>query len=83
MLFGVKNEPLTCQRDVTKTLKDYLDKFMKIFLDDFIVYNDTENHLQKFRLCFRKCTEYFISLNLEECAFMVFARLVFGFIVSK
>jgi hypothetical protein len=33
---------------VTKTLKKYLDNFMKIFLDDVIVYNDMESHLQKF-----------------------------------
>jgi len=27
------------------TLKEYLDMFMKIFMDDFIVYNDMVNHL--------------------------------------
>jgi hypothetical protein len=45
MLFGVKNGPLTCQRAITKAFKEYLDNFMKIFLDDFIVYSDMENHL--------------------------------------
>jgi len=28
---------------------------MKIFLDDFTMYNDMESHLQKLRLCFQKC----------------------------
>jgi hypothetical protein len=83
MSFGVKNGPPTYQRVVTKTLKEYLDNFMKIFLDDFIVYNDMESHLHKFRLCFQKCKEYGISLNPEECAFMVFSRMILGFIVSK
>jgi len=36
---------------------------MTIFLDDFIVYNDMESHLQKLILCFQKCKEYGISLN--------------------
>ncbi len=40
MLFGVKNGPPTYQRDITKTFKKYLDNFMKIFLDDFIMYSD-------------------------------------------
>jgi hypothetical protein len=31
---------------------------MKIFLDDFKVYNDMESHLMKLRLCFHKCREY-------------------------
>jgi hypothetical protein len=56
---------------------------MKIFLDDFIVYSDMESHLQKLRLCFQKCKEYDISLNPNKCAFMVFSRMILGFIVSK
>jgi hypothetical protein len=56
---------------------------MKIFLDDFIVYSDKENHLQKLRLCFQKCGEYGISLNLDKCAFTIFSRIILGFIVSK
>jgi hypothetical protein len=56
---------------------------MKIFLDDFTIYSDLESHLMKLRLCFQKCKEYKISLNLEKCAFMLFSRLILGFIVSK
>jgi hypothetical protein len=56
---------------------------MKIFLDDFMVYSDMESHLQKLRLCFQKCWEYGISLNLDKCAFMVFSKMISGFIVSK
>jgi hypothetical protein len=53
MPFGAKNGPPTHQRVITKTYKEYLDSFMKIFLDDFTVYDDMESHLQKFRLCFK------------------------------
>jgi len=56
---------------------------MKIFLDDFIVYTDMENHLMKFELCFQKCKEHIISFNAEKCAFMVFSGLILRFIVSK
>ncbi len=56
---------------------------MKIFLDDFIVCSEMDNHLQKLKLCFQKCREYGISLNLDKCAFMVFSRMILGFIVSK
>jgi hypothetical protein len=45
MSFGVKNEPPTYHRAMTKTFKDYLDSFMKIFLDDFTMYSDMESHL--------------------------------------
>jgi len=83
MSFGVKNGFPTYQRAMNKTFKDYLDNFMKIFLDDFIVYNDMESHLQKLRLCFQKCKEYDNNLNLDKCAFMVFSGMILGFIVSK
>jgi hypothetical protein len=42
-----------------------------------------ENHLQKLKLCFQKCKEYGISLNSNKCAFMVFSRMILGFIIFK
>jgi hypothetical protein len=83
MLFRVKNGPQTYQKAITKTFRKYLDNFMKIFLDDFIIYNDMDNHLQKLKLCFQKCKKYGINLNIDKCAFMVFSRMILGFIVSK
>jgi hypothetical protein len=83
MPFDVKNGPPTFQRVITKAFRKYLNQFMKIFLDDFIVYSDMESHLMKLRLCFHKCKEYSISLNLEKCAFMVFLGLILRFIVLK
>jgi hypothetical protein len=56
---------------------------MKIFLDDFKIYNDMEIHLMKFKLYFQKCKEYKISFKPEKCAFMVFLGLILRFIVSK
>jgi hypothetical protein len=50
MPFGVKNGPPTFQIVVSKTFRKYLHQFMKIFLDDFIVYSDMENRLMKFKL---------------------------------
>jgi hypothetical protein len=83
MPFGVQNGPLTYYKAVTKTFKEYLDNFMKIFLNDFITYSDMESHLQKLKLCFQKCREYGISLNPNKCAFMVFLGMILGFKVSK
>jgi hypothetical protein len=81
--FGVKNGPPTFQREVSIAFRDYLNQFMKIFLDDFTVYSDIESHLMKLKLCFQKCRESRFSLNPEKCAFMVFSGLILGFIISK
>jgi hypothetical protein len=56
---------------------------MKIFLDDFTVYSNMDSYSQKFILYFQKCIEYGISLNLDKSAFMVFSRMILGFIISK
>jgi hypothetical protein len=75
MPFGVKNGLLTYQRVVTKAFCEYINVFMKIFLNDFIVFNDLSTHLEKLKKCFLKCKEFGISFNLDKCAFMVFQGL--------
>jgi len=83
MPFGVKNGPPTYQKVITKDFHEYIDAFMKIFLDDFIVFNNLSTHLEKLKKCFLKCKEYGISLNPDNCAFMVCFGTILGFIVSK
>jgi hypothetical protein len=83
MPFGVKNGLPIYQSVVTKEFCEYIDVFMKIFLDDFTIFNDLLTHLEKLIKCFFKCREFSISLNLNKCAFMVFSRIILGFIMSK
>jgi hypothetical protein len=54
MPFGVKNQPPIFQRVVSRAFRNYLDKFMKIILDDFIVHNDIYIHLVKLKTMFSK-----------------------------
>jgi hypothetical protein len=61
MPFGVKNGLLTYQIVVVKAFREYVDVFMKIFLDDFMVFNDLLTYLEKFKKCFMKCREFGIS----------------------
>jgi hypothetical protein len=63
---------------MSRVFKEYLDKFVKKFLNDFIMYNDMDIHLVKPKLCFQKCREFGISLNLNKCAFMVFLGMIPG-----
>ncbi len=48
MPFRVKNGPMTFLKVMTKRFQEYLDIFMKILLNDFIVYSDMQTPLQKF-----------------------------------
>jgi hypothetical protein len=55
MPFGVKNAPPTYQRAITKAFHEYIDMFMKIFLNEFSVFNDLSTHLKKNQKVFLKC----------------------------
>jgi cleavage and polyadenylation specificity factor subunit 1 len=88
--FYLDGDAIWCQKWATniskssqRDFKKYLYHFIKIFLDDFIIYSDMESHLMKLKLCFQNCKKYKIRLNLEKCVFMVFSRLILGSIVSK
>jgi hypothetical protein len=82
MPFGVKNGWPTYQKAIIQTFHEYIDVFIKIFLDDFVVFSDLSTQLEKLGKFF-KCRMFGISLNLDKCAFMVFSRTILGFIVSK
>jgi hypothetical protein len=49
MPLGVKNGPPKYQKGVTKTFRQYIDVYMKIFLDDFTIFNDLSTHLEKLK----------------------------------
>jgi len=53
MYFGMKNGLPTFQKVVAKTFKEYLDNFMKIFLDNFTIHNDMEIHCRSLDYAFR------------------------------
>jgi hypothetical protein len=56
---------------------------MKIFLDNFILFNSMEIHLNKLRLCFLKCHEFGISLNTKKYAFILFVGFILELIIFK
>jgi hypothetical protein len=56
---------------------------MKIFLDDFTIYNDMDTHLNKLTLCLQNCREFGINLNLDNGVFIIFLGMIMGFIVSN
>ena len=70
MPLGLKNAPPTYQRIINQIFKDYLNDFMKLFLDDFSVYSDVATHLPKLRLVFERCRQYRVSLNPDKCIFL-------------
>jgi hypothetical protein len=56
---------------------------MKLFLDDFSLFNDIGIDLSKLQICFNKCQEFGIDLNFLKCMFLVYFKVILGYIISK
>ena len=62
---------------------DYIPTFMQVFLDDFVVYNRKEEHLDHLQMCLKKCWGSRLSLNPVKCVFEVTSRALLEHIVNK
>jgi len=83
MPFGLCNVLATFQKVVTKAFKEYLNKFMQVFLDDFNVYGSKKDHLGQLQKCLEECRQNDISLNPRKCAFCVNLSVLLGHIVCS
>lgn len=81
--FGLRNAPGTFQRMMCHAFKEFLRKFLEVFMDNLCVYSTQEEHLDKLRLVLERCQIYYIALNPTICQIMVSHGVVLGHIVSR
>jgi hypothetical protein len=71
MPFGLKNTPAGFSRIVIKYFREFIHKFIEVYMDDWIIYILLKEHVALLRLTFDRCRELQISLNLRKCIFCV------------
>ena len=70
MPFGLCNAPATFQRIMNTILRDGLDKFVLVFLDDILVYSKTrEEHIQHLRSILSRLRSEKFYGRLAKCDF--------------
>lgn len=83
MPFGLMNAPGTFQAFVNDILRDYLDDFVVVYLDDILIYSETlEEHTAHVKKVLQKLEAAGISLKLEKCAFDQQEVHFLGFIIG-
>jgi hypothetical protein len=82
--FGLSNVPVVFMCLMNGVFRDYLDKFVIVFLDDILVYSKTEEeHEQHLRMVLQVLREHQLYAKLSKCSF--YQRLIhyLGHIISK
>ncbi|CAB5366666.1 unnamed protein product [Rhizophagus irregularis] len=68
MPFGLKNAPAIFQKTMNKIFKEYLDKFMNVYIDDIIIYSKNWNeHLQHIKIVLEELRKANMMLKLKKC----------------
>lgn len=83
MPFGLTNAPATFQAFLNDVLRDSLDTFVVIYLDDILIYSDTlEEHYEHVRSVLQRLKDADLQVKLEKCQFHVQTVEFLGYIIS-
>jgi hypothetical protein len=55
---------------MAKVFKDWIDQFLKVFVDDINIHNnDWKDHLDHMKMVFERMWDVNLKLNLGKCCF--------------
>ena len=83
MSFGLMSAPSTFQKRVMTIFIEFLNHFMKVFLDYFSIYGTKTDHIKHLKLCLQRCRECILSLNPEKCMICMTLGRLLGHLVCK
>ena len=83
MPFGITNGPATFQRYINSVLKDCLDIYATVYVDDILIYSETlEDYRRHIRGVLERLRGAGLQAALHKCEFHVTETKFLGFIVG-
>jgi len=84
MPFGLSNAPNTFMRLMNEMLKEYIGKFVIVYLDDILIFRRTrEEHLQHVHKVLEKLQQNKLLINLKKCTFLQKELIYLGFVIAE
>jgi hypothetical protein len=82
--FGLSNAPFVFMCLMNGVFREYLDKFVIVFLDDILVYSKSEEeHEQHLRMLLQVLREHLLYAKLNKCSFYQKQIHYLGHIISE
>ena len=84
MPFGPVNAPASFQAYINEALREYLDDFVVVYLDDILIFSKSmKNHTFHVRLVLEKLRKFSLQVKLSKCLFDQTENEFLGFIVNR
>ena len=84
MPFGLTNAPAVFQALVNDVLRDMLNKFVFVYLDDILIFSkDLSEHICHVQQVLRRLLENSLYVKAEKCEFHVPSVAFLGYIVAE
>ena len=84
MPFGLTNAPAAFMDLMNRVFKEYLDKFVIVFIDDILIYSRSqEEHMQHLRMVMETLRQRQLYAKFTKCEFWLEKVHFLGHVVSK
>jgi hypothetical protein len=84
MSFVLTNAPAFFMNLMNSVFMDYLDKFVVVFIDDILIYSQSEEeHVDHLKMILQRLREHQLYAKLSKCEFWIDEVLFLGHIINK
>ncbi|XDV23164.1 hypothetical protein PO909_027864 [Leuciscus waleckii] len=84
MPFGLSNSPAVFQALVNDVLRDMVDQFIYVYLDDILIFSSSlQEHVQHVRRVLQRLLENGLFVKAEKCEFHAQSVQFLGYVISS